>query len=238
MSEYPNPSRLTNISTETGIGETGTLITLNLLVGKGSVRIESISTIDQKSRDLISKRIESLRKTIAGIKKQRRVSKSQRSYLAVLNDELNRSIKERDTFVELLSYYIIVPKFKHYTVVGTADTFDKFNTLRISCTLDYSALIDLEEYYFMQSVHKIMDWFTEMFNSRDTKISSEESVTPEEIVTKLKVFSQEATSITYDWWWDRAGTSSNNEDASGVIDWTESIPLGVAGGWFTPGRRG
>lgn len=238
MSAYPSSRRLTNISSSTKISGIDTLINLNRLLEKDSVRMEGIPVIDQESRNQISKRIKSLRKTIAGIEKQRRMSKSQRSFIALLKDDLNRQIAERDTLVELISYYVIVPNFKHYTVVGTSDTFDKYNTLRISCTLDYSVLVDLEEYYYMQSVHKIMDWFTEMFNSRDTKISSEESTTPEEIVARLKSLSQDVTSVAYDWWWDRAGTSSNSEEMEGVIDWSEFIPLGEAGGWFTPGGRG
>lgn len=237
MSEYPDSHRLTDISTSTRISDINVLAILNSLIEKGSVRIESIPDIDQKSRDRVSKRIESLRKTIAGIGKQRRVSSSQRSYLAILNDELNRLISERDTLIELISYYVIVPKFKHYTVVGTTDTFDKYNTLRVSCTLDYSTLIDLEKYYYMESVHKIMDWFTEMFNAREVKLSSEESVTPEKIITKLIFYNQDVTSIAYNWWWDRSGVSSNSEEKDGVIDWSESIPLGVAGGWFTTGGR-
>jgi len=238
MSGYPDSHRLTDISSSVEMSDIDTLTILNRLIEKDSIRIESIPIINQKSRNDISKRIRSSRKTIAGIMKQKRASTSQRRYLAVVNNELTRLINERDTLTELISYYVIVPKFKHYTVVGTTDTFDKYNTLRVSCTLDYSTLVDLEKHYYMLAVYKILDWFTEMFNSRDVKTSSEESITLKEVTTKLTLYQQDVTSIAYDWWWDRSGTSSNNEEKVGVIDWSESIPLGEAGGWFTPGKKG
>ena len=118
------------------------------------------------------------------------------------------------------------------------DTEDEYTSLTGSCTLDYDVEIDeIEEKYYKDAVVKIDNWFTEMFNLREVKYSSETSKTPKRVVDELREAGDEVTDIAYDWWWMRTGRSANKESDEGIITWEDSIPLGVSGGWFTPGRK-
>lgn len=135
-------------------------------------------------------------------------------------------------------WFLAVVAYIHYTVVGNMTTRDKNTTLRASCTLDYDVEVDEEKTYYKDAVRKIENWFTEMFQSRSIKYSSETSKTLARVRDELLEAKEEVTDILYDWWWSRSGTTSNDESDEGIIKWDESIPLGASGGWFSPGRLG
>lgn len=132
-------------------------------------------------------------------------------------------------------WFLAVVAFIHWTVVGTMTTKDKNTTLRASCTLDYDVEVDKEKKYYKDAVRKIEIWFTGMFQSREVKYSSETSRTLARVRDELLEAEEEVTDILYDWWWARTGTTANDESDEGLITWEEEIPLGIAGGWFTPG---
>ena len=239
MSDYPTSHGVADVSASTGVDVVAASAILDGLVKNDLAITEQVLVlVDQKLYELLTKRIDSIERAIGAVRKQRKMSSGTRAYLASLRDRLDKMTEERDALIKPVQFYTLVVRFKHWTVVGTADTADKYNELRVSCTLDYSVLIVLEKYYYMQAVYKISDWFTEMFNAREIKFSSEESETLEEMIGRITKLNREVTDIAYDWWWERSGASSNNEAKSGVISWEESIPLGAAGGWFTPGRKG
>lgn len=132
-------------------------------------------------------------------------------------------------------WFLAIVAFIHYTVVGNMETRDKNTTLRASCTLDYDVEVDEEKKYYTKAVRKIDNWITEMFQSREAKYSSETSRTLARVRDELLEAKEEVTDILYDWWWARTGTTANEESDEGIITWEEEIPLGIAGGWFTPG---
>lgn len=132
-------------------------------------------------------------------------------------------------------WFLAIIVFIHYTVVGTMITRDTNTVLRAACTLDYDVDVDEEVDYYKKAVRKIDLWFTEMFQEREIKFSSETSRTLESVRDALREEEEEVTDIIYDWWWARSGTTSNEETDEGLITWEEDIPLGASGGWFTPG---
>ena len=132
-------------------------------------------------------------------------------------------------------WFLAVVEFIHYTVVGNMTTRDVNTTLRASCTLDYDVEVDEEKVYYEDAVRKIENWFTGMFQSREVKYSSTTSRTTARVRDELLEAKEEVTDILYDWWWARTGTTANEESDEGIITWEEPIPLGIAGGWFTPG---
>jgi len=236
--EYHEPHKLEEIVYATDIDYPVALNILESLVAKKVVAMDMISThIDYQRTAAIEKELGEIAIEILSIEGRYRASVTDRYYLIVLKDREKKLKKERDTLFVPRPFYTIIMNFTHYTVVGTSDTEDEYNKLRISCTLDYSVLKILEKYYYMQAVYKINDWFTEMFNAREVKISSEESVTLEEMIGQLTKLNLEVTDLAYDWWWERTGRSNNKEEKNGVIRWDEYIPLGEAGGWFTLGRK-
>jgi len=137
------------------------------------------------------------------------------------------------------TWVLAIVAFIHYTVVGNVDTSDVYTSLTASCALDYDVELgeEIEEKYYKDAVIKIDNWITEMFNSREVKYSSETSKTLKRTADELLEAGDEVTDIVYDWWWMRTGRSANKESDEGVITWEEHIPLGISGGWFTPGGK-
>jgi len=131
----------------------------------------------------------------------------------------------------------VVRVFRHWTVVGNVDTATEYARLRASCTLDYDVVVEKEKEYYKIAVRKIYDWVVDMFNEKPIKFSSEVSKTLLEVAERLRKEGKEVSDIEYYWWWKRTGRTYNEEELEGVVRWDEPIPVGVAGGWFTTGRR-
>ena len=134
-------------------------------------------------------------------------------------------------------WYLAVVAFIHYVVVGTFETKDKYTALRASVTLDYDVEVEKEKYYYEEAVEKVRSWILEMFgHGIEAKFSSETSKTLRKVADELLEAKEEVTDIAYDYWWSRTGETSNEESDEGDITWEEGVPLGVSGGWFSPGR--